>query len=145
MSKSQRPDLAAMLAPIGRALMAIERPILEANGLTMWGYSVLLALGDQPVRTQAALAEMIGADKTRIIPDLDELQRRGMIDRDPDPDDRRVRLVSITSAGRRARDRAQSEIQRGEDAMLAQFSTSDRRAFLHVARTLAQQTRSGRP
>lgn len=131
-----------MLVPTGRALMAMERPILEANGLTMWGYSVLLALGDEPVRTQAALAGMIGADKTRIIADLDELQDRGLIAREPDPDDRRVRLISITAKGRRARDRAQAEIQRQEERLLARFPAADRRAFLRVIRTMAQDARA---
>lgn len=143
MESSPRPDLAATLGPIGRALMGLERPILLANGLSMWGYAVLLALGVHPVRSQAALAEMIGADKTRIIADLDELQSRGMIAREPDPDDRRVRLVSITALGRSARDRAQADIQRKEEMILAQFAPDDRRAFLRVAQILAEQARVG--
>jgi DNA-binding MarR family transcriptional regulator len=142
MGEKVRPDLASMLVPIGRALMEMERPILEANGLTMWGYSVLLALGDDPVRTQAALAEMIGADKTRLIVDLDDLQHRGMITRVPDPDDRRVRLVSITAKGRRARDRAQADIQRREELLLAPFPAADRRGFVSVVRGLARLARA---
>ncbi|MGL5816274.1 MAG: MarR family winged helix-turn-helix transcriptional regulator [Phycicoccus sp.] len=143
MATSPRPDLAAMLGPVGRALMVMERPILEANGLSMWGYAVLLALGEEPVRTQAAVAEMIGADKTRIIADLDALQDAGMITREPDPHDRRVRMVSITARGRRTRDRAQAAIQHQEGLMLAQFSAAERSAFLRVARTLADQARLG--
>ena len=143
MAMSSRPDLAAMLVPIGRRLMTMEQPILDAAGVSMWGYSVLLALGDEPVRTQAALAEMIGADKTRIIADLDELQDRELITREPDPDDRRVRLVAITAKGRRTRDRAQAEIQRQEEQLLASLPAADRRAFLRVAQTLAEQARAG--
>ena len=143
MAMSSRPDLAAMLVPIGRRLMTMEQPILDAAGVSMWGYSVLLALGDEPVRTQAALAEMIGADKTRIIADLDELQDRELITREPDPDDRRVRLVAITAKGRRTRDRAQAEIQRQEEQLLASLPAADRRAFLRVAQALAEQARAG--
>jgi DNA-binding MarR family transcriptional regulator len=143
MGMSSRPDLAAMLGPIGRVLIGLERPILEEHGLTMWGYAVLLALGDEPVRTQTALAEMIGADKTRIIADLDQLQDRGMITREPDPDDRRARLVSITAKGRRTRGRAQADIQRQEELMLAQFPDADRHAFLRVTQTLAEQAHAG--
>lgn len=139
---SSRPDLAAMLVPIGRRLMALEQPILDAAGLSMWGYSVLLALGDEPVRTQAALAEMIGADKTRIIADLDELQDGGMITREPDPADRRVRLVAITAKGRRTRDRARSEIQKAEERLLSKLSRDDRAAFLRAAQALSEVIRS---
>jgi DNA-binding MarR family transcriptional regulator len=55
----------------------------------MWGYVVLTVLAEQPVRTQAALAQSIGADKSRIIGVLDELQERGLIQRRADPADRR--------------------------------------------------------
>ena len=85
-----------MLAPLLRQLVAAEQPILDAHGLSMWGYVVLLALDRSPMRTQAALAEAIDADKTRIIRTLDDLQERGLIERHPDPDDRRVRLLAIT-------------------------------------------------
>ena len=90
-----------MLVPLGRRLMAAELPVLQAHDLSMWGYVVLLALDQEPVRTQAALAQAIGADKTRIIGVLDDLQRRGLIQREPDPADRRSRVLSLTTAGRR--------------------------------------------
>ncbi|WP_280241742.1 MarR family winged helix-turn-helix transcriptional regulator [Nocardia abscessus] len=132
-----RPDLAAMIAPLIRTLMAAELPILERHELSMWGYSVLLGLGAEPVYTQAALAKAIGADKTRIIGVLDELQRRGLITREPDPTDRRVNLVSITDVGRALRDRAQRDIQAGEDRLLEQLPEPDRRTFLRALRTLS--------
>jgi DNA-binding MarR family transcriptional regulator len=137
MPKARRPDLAAMLAPLVRELMAAELPVLKAHGLSMWGYSVLLALDHSSVRTQAALAEAIGADKTRIIPTLDELQNKGYIERTPDPDDRRVRLLAITEAGRAVKDAVQEEIQRGEERWLGTLSANDRRVFLKVLRELS--------
>jgi DNA-binding MarR family transcriptional regulator len=133
---SRRPDLAAMLAPLLRELVAAEAPVLEAHGLSMWGYIVLLALDRSPVRTQAALADAIGADKTRIIADLDELQEQGYIERRPDPDDRRVRLLEITSDGRAVKDATQAGIQRGEERWLQTLSAEDRRVFLRVLQQL---------
>ena len=103
-----------MLQPLLRALIAAEQPVLARRGLTMWGYIVLSALADAPESTQAALAERIGADKTRIIPTLDELQKGGLIARGPDPADRRARILSITPAGRQARDGTRQETPRGE-------------------------------
>jgi MarR family len=51
------------------------------------------------MRTQAALAKAIGADKTRIIGVLDDLQERELVQRQPDPADRRVHLLALTPAG----------------------------------------------
>src|SRR5580692_10627108 len=68
----RRPDLAAMLQPVVRALIEAELPVLARHDVTMWGYVVLSALQGAPQSTQSALAERIGADKTRIIATLDD-------------------------------------------------------------------------
>jgi DNA-binding MarR family transcriptional regulator len=135
--KPRRDDLAAMLHPLLRDLVAAELPILAAHDVSMWGYVVLNALDKSPVRTQAALAEAIGADKTRIIGTLDELQRRGFIERRPDPDDRRVRLLEITPAGRAAKNAVQADIQRGEERRLAELTAEERTVFLRVLARLS--------
>jgi DNA-binding MarR family transcriptional regulator len=134
--RATRPDLAAMLERLTRQSVAAELPVLAAHGLSMWGYIVLSALDRSPIRTQAALAEVIGADKTRIIPTLDELQEHGYIERIPDPDDRRARLLAITESGRSIKDAAQVDIQRGEERWLGQLSANDRSVFLRVLREL---------
>ncbi|MFF8787109.1 MarR family winged helix-turn-helix transcriptional regulator [Streptomyces sp. NPDC015125] len=141
-----RPDLAAMVVPLGRALMAAEQPVLDAHGLTMWAYSVLLHLDETPIRTQAALAEAIRADKTRIIVVLDDLEARELIRRQPDPKDRRVRLLSLTPEGRRLRDTVQSAIRQGEERLLARLPEADRAGFLKGLQALSNlpELRRGR-
>ncbi|MFC5748846.1 MarR family winged helix-turn-helix transcriptional regulator [Actinomadura rugatobispora] len=135
--EEERDDLAAMIVPLGRALMAAEVPILREHGLAMWAYGVLLGLSEEPVRTQSALAKAIGADKTRIIGVLDDLQERGLIRRTPDPADRRARLLSLTPEGRRLRDSAQAAIRRSEDELLAHLPPDERRAFVRALKTLS--------
>ena len=126
-----------MMVPLSRTLVAAEMPVLHAHGLSMWGYVVLLALGDEPTRTQAALAQAIGADKTRIIGVLDDLAERELIRRTPDPDDRRARLLAITEAGERLRDAVQADVQANEERLLARLSAADRRGFLQGLQLLA--------
>ena len=135
---SNRPDLAAMMYPLSRALIAAELPILRAHEISMWGYAVLNTLVEQPIHTQSALAKEIGADKTRIIPVLDELQERALIVRTPDPDDRRARQLAVTDAGRALRDAVQADIQRGEQRLLALLPAADRKAFLRSLALLAE-------
>jgi DNA-binding MarR family transcriptional regulator len=150
----QRQDLAAMLQPLVRALIEAELPVLARHGITMWGYVVLSALQDAPQSTQSALADKIGADKTRIITTLDALQAAGLIAREPDPADRRARLLSITPDGSHVRRRVQREIQRNEERLLAELPPAERRAFLRgagllsalpVARILAAPPAAGKP
>ncbi|MDT5026216.1 MAG: hypothetical protein QOE61_2642, partial [Micromonosporaceae bacterium] len=85
----------------------------------------------------AALAQSIGADKTRIIGVLDELERRGLIRRQPDAADRRAHLLSLTAKGRRLRESVQAAIQQLEERLLARLSPGDRRGFLRALHTLS--------
>jgi len=137
-----RTDLAAVLHPLTQALIDAELPVLAAHGLTMWGYVVLGALDGGPVRTQAALAEQISADKTRIISTLDRLQAAGLISRQPDPDDRRVRLLAITPAGQARRAAVQAGIQANEEHLLALLPAADRQGFLRALRVYAGLSRA---
>ncbi|MFG2003719.1 MarR family winged helix-turn-helix transcriptional regulator [Spirillospora sp. NPDC048911] len=132
----ERPDLAAMLVPLGRTLMAIEEPVLKAHDVSMWAYVVLNALDERPVRNQSALAQAIGADKTRIIGDLDALQARGLIRREPDPADRRAHLLSLTPEGRQVRNAIRTGIQERENRLLDRLPEDDRHAFLRALQTL---------
>lgn len=137
MDEHERRDLAAMLQPVVRALIEAELPVLARHGITMWGYVALNALHGAPQSTQAALAEKIGADKTRIIATLDDLQAAGLISREPDPADRRARLLSITAAGGRVRRGVQRDIQRKEERLLGELPPADRSAFLRAAELLS--------
>lgn len=136
----ERRDLAAMLHPVFQLLIAAELPVLESHGVSMWGYTVLTALDESPVRTQAALASSIGADKSRIIGTLDELQEAGLITRTPDPDDRRVRLLSITEKGRKIRRAVKADIAAKEEQILARLDPADREGFVRALETLSTLT-----
>ncbi len=129
-----------MVTRLSRQLIAVEQPILAEHGVTMWGYIVLSALDgaldEAPMRTQAALARAIGADKTRLIGVLDELQERGFIQRQPDPDDRRVHLLTLADAGRAVHGEVRRAIRRAEDRILGELPDEDRAAFLRVLQTL---------
>ncbi|MEV4636849.1 MarR family transcriptional regulator [Actinoplanes sp. NPDC049548] len=138
---ADRPDLAAMMARLTRVLMNAERPVLESHGVSMWGYVVLSALADEPMRTQAALARAIGADKTRIIADLDDLQERGLIEREPDPADRRVRLLRLTAAGRKLHQAVRTAIRAEEERLLAGLTSAQKQLFLRILQDLDPGTR----
>ena len=70
-----RRDLAAMLHPLTRALVAAELPVLADHGISMWGYVVLNALDGGPARTQAA----IQANEERVLARLSPADRQAFL------------------------------------------------------------------
>ncbi len=133
----ERDDLGALFSRITNRLIAAERPLLQAHGLSMWAYVVLSRLARGPADTQLALAQSIGHDKTRIIVLLDDLEAEGLITRVPDPTDRRARVVQLTSAGAARHAAAQADVRGMEDAMLGALSAAEQRTLLAVLPRLA--------
>jgi DNA-binding MarR family transcriptional regulator len=142
-----RPDLAALLVQLARELMRREEPLLAAHDLPMWDYAVLVRLGDGAVRTQAQLAESVGRDATRLIPILDRLQSRGLVERTPDPADRRNRIVALTDAGRAIMTSCRDAIRAMESDVLAALAPGEDAALLASLVTLvdALSPRPARP
>jgi MarR family transcriptional regulator, organic hydroperoxide resistance regulator len=120
-------DLGALCARATRRLIAAERPLLDRHGLSMWQYIVLSQLARASAPTQLELARAIGYDKTRLITLLDELQAAGLISREPDPTDRRARLVSLTAKGARRQTAARAAIRAMEERKLGNLAPAVRR------------------
>jgi DNA-binding MarR family transcriptional regulator len=114
------PTLAA--TSITRRIIEAERPLLTAHGLSMWGYIALSRLSDGPAYTQLALARAMDHDRTRLIALLDELEGDGLLTRQPDPADRRARIVRLTPKGRAWLRTARSDIHAMEDDLVREPS-----------------------
>ncbi|MBO0841853.1 MAG: MarR family transcriptional regulator, partial [Nocardioides sp.] len=124
-----RADLGFLLARLLRRIQAGEEPILREAGLDMWGYVVMVGLDGSEAPTQAHLAERTGRDKTRLIRNLDRLEELGYVTRTPDPDDRRNRVVTLTTAGEKALRTCRKQIAAMEQELLAALDAEERVAF----------------
>ena len=85
-----------------RAARALARRFDEALrpvGLTNWQFSLLMALNRPVPPTIGALADFLVMDRTTLTAALKPLQRRGLVEVAPDPQDRRSRLLSLTEDG----------------------------------------------
>lgn len=131
-----------MFARVTRRLVAAEEPILEAHGLTMWSYIVLSQLGERPAESQLALAQAIRYDKTRLIALLDELEHDGLLTRQPDPADRRARVVDLTAMGARLLRAARADIREMEAELLAELTGAQQQAMLAALTRLSAQVDS---
>ena len=69
----------------------------------------LLRLLDEPV-SMRAFAEELSCDPSNVTGLVDRVERLGLVDRIPDPGDRRIRVLTLTAKGRRLRDRINREL-----------------------------------
>lgn len=130
-----RSDLLATLAPLTRALRRIEDAAAADVGLTMWQYAILAVVGEGDQQNQAEVAARLGYSKNRIVADLDLLERRSLLIRQPGSD-RRANLLRATPAGSQLERRIREEIHRGEDELLATLDPQQRAALLAAIRIM---------
>ena len=81
---------------------------LAPSGLTMKHSWALRAL-DEPV-SMSGLAERLGIDASYVTAIADQLEERGLIERQPHPTDRRIKSLVLTEEGRRVRDQILVEL-----------------------------------
>lgn len=75
--------------------------------------------------SQKELAERVGIDGSSLVRLLDILSERGLLERRPDPTDRRSRRLYLTSSGEEAVQRIEAILEQTEAEMLADLSPDD--------------------
>jgi DNA-binding MarR family transcriptional regulator len=103
------------------------------------GYQVLKACARTGTRSQLELASYLGVDRTVMTYLLDDLEGAGLIERHPDPADRRARRIVATEHGRATLAGLQSRLKLAEEHVLAGLPEADRTAFRDLLRRLASQ------
>jgi DNA-binding MarR family transcriptional regulator len=102
------------------------------------GYQVLAAASRGEPGSQLELAHHLGVDRTVMTYLLDDLEGAGLIERHPDPADRRARRILVTAPGRDRLADLDRRLRAAEQQVLAGLGTDgDRRAFRTLLRQLA--------
>jgi DNA-binding MarR family transcriptional regulator len=86
------------------------------------GYQVLSAAARSEVGSQLALAQYLGIDRTVMTYLLDDLENARLIERRPDPADRRSRQIVVTAKGERRRAALSARIAEVERSLLADLT-----------------------
>jgi DNA-binding MarR family transcriptional regulator len=101
------------------------------------GYQVLSAAARDEPGSQAALAARLGIDRTVMTYLLDDLVKADLVERRPDPCDRRTRLVVATDHGRTILAELDKRFWRAEQHILGSLSPEDQAVFRTLLATLA--------
>jgi DNA-binding MarR family transcriptional regulator len=98
---------------------------LEPLGISPGEWAALNCLDEQHGLSQREVAELLGVDRTTMVALVDELEARGWVKRQPQPDDRRKNIVGLTKKGRDIRQRGARVIDECERRFLAALSEAD--------------------
>lgn len=82
-----------------RALARLFDEALKPYGLTNGQFSLLMSLNRPEPPPIGAVAEVLAMDQTTLTAALKPLERRGLVERTANPNDKRSRLLVLTPAG----------------------------------------------
>ncbi|BCJ45388.1 MarR family transcriptional regulator [Actinoplanes ianthinogenes] len=135
-------DVSRLLNEAGHTLTNRLAAALAEVDLTPRMQCVLVhALEEE--RTQIQLAALAGLDKTTMVSTVDELERRGLAERQASATDRRARIIAVTEKGRLAAEEGQRIVDGVHRDALAGFPAESRTAFLGLLESLAQESFAG--
>ncbi|PMQ05135.1 MULTISPECIES: MarR family winged helix-turn-helix transcriptional regulator [Dyella] len=109
-----------------------RRQVSEVTGLPFSRVRVLRRLIDAPV-TLKQLADMTSSDAPATTVAVNDLEDRGLVQRQPHPDNRRAKLVSLTPAGRKLIELMHRTVRDDAPAAVQQLSDTD---LAHLRRIL---------
>lgn len=135
---SGQPDPIAawrsMLLAHSRALRAIEAELEAAGAIPLTWYDVLLELSGAGGRLRMQqLGDRVVLSRTRVSRLVDELERRGLVVREPDDTDGRVTYAAITADGRKMLRSAAPVYRRGIENHFTRHLTDDEQRTIATA------------
>ncbi len=119
------PTAARLRTVVGKLSRRL-RPTLSGGGLTPTRISVLFTVVRRGPLRATALAELEGLNPTMLSRVIAQLADDGLVERLPDPDDRRAALVAATDAGRELRERILHEREDVLSVQLGLLSAEER-------------------
>jgi len=103
---------------------------MEPLGLRPVLFAMLETIRAQPGIIQQALGTQLGIQRANLVPLINELTSRDLIERRADPSDRRALRLFLTGEGGRLLEEAELLVLRHEEDMLEQLSPAERRTLL---------------
>lgn len=107
-------------------------------GITPVQYAALQVVANQPGIDQRTLARTIGFDTSTIGSVIDRLESRGLMQRNAHPEDRRVRLLTLTPEGQRVLEEVEPGMLRAQERMLEPLAPEQRGVFMDMLHTLVE-------
>jgi len=112
---------------------------LAGAGLGKHHYRVLVALDDDGPSSQADIGRAIMLDRSDLHAVLNRLEADGLVERAPDPADRRRNVVALTRDGRSTLRRLDKRVAAAQDELTAALSADERAQLVALLRRIGAE------
>ena len=133
---SATTDVSYLLQHTAHSLSTRMTAALAGIGMSPREHCVLAHAAQQD-RTQAQLAELCDLDKTTMVVTVDQLERAGLAERVPAPNDRRARIIRVTAAGADKVREGQAIVDTVHGDVLGALPSAERSVFVSALNRLA--------
>ena len=99
---------------------------LDEHGLSVQQYGTLLCLREEPGLTVAEVGRVVGTTRQSANELITGMERAGLVERRPNPRDRRTQQVHLTTGGEHRLAEAAPAIRKVEEELEASFTPTDR-------------------
>ncbi|WP_277441024.1 MarR family transcriptional regulator [Streptomyces sp. SPB162] len=99
---------------------------LATESARKWHFVVLVALTEAGPASQSALSTRTGIFRSDMVAVINDLADRGLVERAPDPDDRRRNVITVTARGRAYLRRLDDIIDTAQEDLLAPLNEAER-------------------
>ncbi len=121
---------------ISTALFTEECGALD---LTSVQYAAMVAIGRGERMDATRLSAEIAFDRSTLGDVLERLEAKGLIERRPHPDDRRVKLLHLTPRGVELLQAVEPAVERVQQRLLAPLACADRATLLRLLAELVER------
>jgi DNA-binding MarR family transcriptional regulator len=126
-----------MLSTLGHAISRRFHRALEPLELHPREFAVLRAVKANDGQSQQTLAERLHIPPSRIVAIVDELESRRLVERRPDPSDRRLWTLYVTRRGQSLLDDAFNLVVQHERAISDALTAKERAQLLELLNRIA--------
>ena len=121
-----------MLSSLGYAISRGFHEVLRPLELEPGEFALLRAVAASDGEAQHALAERLHISPSWMVAVVDELEKRGLLERRPHARDRRVRNLHLTAAGKNLLKQAERQAEQFDREVAEQLGEADRERLLDL-------------
>ncbi len=99
-------------------------------------FGVLVLVEANPGINQTSLANAVGADRSTMVPIIDRLEKRGLLERQAMPGDRRAHALRLAKSGKERMQRFRAIVIEHESQIGGDLSAAERAMLLDLLRRL---------